>query len=535
MVRPNLRPTLAGVFLFALLFLGYVGSARAQVERDLKRGATVIVRTESANRSGAGILVGRKSADSAQSTRYYILTAAHIPDTETAVRVHAQPESHIAHRARVLQSDASLDVALLEVTIDGSRYQMPSAPTIPYVTPSGPPTPVRVMAHLGAPWREASTHIRASPFGNSRVFHIAYAKDEVDVGSSGGAVFDEGTRLLGMVSQQESKDPQSVRVVNVAALLEAMTRWGVEPNLLVSPASQLFLHLDDPQRIRSLLSSASVDQRGPRGQTPLMLAAQRGLVPTMQLLLGAGASKDLQDEEGDTALFSAGRAAHVDAVTLLLGAGANPNHRNKSGVTPLIATADGLPFNRNRAVVIDLLLRRGADPNAAAQYERTALMSAARAENIEVLPADVRTDVVARLLAGGADPRRRYARAGHDQDGYTALHWTAQSGLRETLQVLVRNGADVDAKDKRGMTPLMLVAAARPYYDHSNIGDKSCWAGPDLGSLKAKLLLDAGASTAVRSNAGDTPRDLALKRDVNTPGAERCRKCMADILAGAKC
>lgn len=535
MVRLNLRPTIFGFFFCALVFLSYARDVRAQVDRDLRRGATVIVRTESAGRSGAGIIVGRTAADSAQIARYYILTAAHIPKTEAVVRVHAQPEAHIAHRARVLQSDVSLDVALLELTIDGSKFQAPSAPTIPYVTPGGPGTPVLVMAHRGAPWREVSTRTRASPYGNNRVFHIAYIEREVDVGSSGGAVFDEGTRWLGMISEQESNDPQSVRVVTVAALLDAMARWGVEPNLLVSPASQLFLHLDDPQRIKSLLSSASVDQRGARGQTPLMMAAQRGLVLTMQLLLGAGASKDLQDEEGDTALFSAGRAAHVDAVTLLLETGANPNHRNKSGVTPLIATADGLPFNRNRAVVVDLLLRRGADPNAAAEYERTALMSAARAENIEVLPADVRTDVVERLLAGGADPRRRYVRAGHDQDGYTALHWTAESGFMETLQILLRHRAGVDAIDKRGMTPLMLVAAARPLYDHSKTGDTSCWAGPDLGSIKAKLLLDAGASTALRSNAGDTARDLALKREATTPGASRCKKCISDILAGAKC
>ena len=163
MVRLNLRLNISGFFFCALVFLSYARDVRAQADRDLRRGATVIVRTESAGRSGAGIIVGRTAADSAQIARYYILTAAHIPKTEAVVRVHAQPEAHIAHRARVLQSDVSLDVALLELTIDGSKFQAPSAPTIPYVTPGGPGTPVRVMAHRGAPWREVSTRTRASP------------------------------------------------------------------------------------------------------------------------------------------------------------------------------------------------------------------------------------------------------------------------------------------------------------------------------------------------------------------------------------
>lgn len=534
-MQPLLRPTFAGFLLCVALLMCYAGDVRAQPDRDLRRGATVIVRTESSDRSGAGIIVGRKAAESAQVARYYILTAAHVTGDEASMRVHAQPEAHIGHHARVLQRDASLDVALLEVTIDESKFQAPAAPTISYAIPGGPGVPVRVMGHSAGPWREASTRTRASPYVDNRVFHITYVKGEVDIGTSGGPVFDEGTRWWGMVTQQESNDPQSVRVVTVAALNYAMARWRVEPNLLVSPASQLFLYLDDPQRVKSLLPSTSVDQRGDRGQTALMMAAQRGLVPTMQLLIGAGASKDLQDVEGDTALFFASRVARADAVTLLLEAGANPNHRNNSGETPLIATAGGLPFSRARAVVIDLLLRRGADPNAAAQYERTALMAAARAENISTLPADARTDVVEKLLVGGADPRRWYERAGHDQDGYTALHWVAASGFMETLRVLLRHRADVDARDKRGMTPLMLVAAQRPFYDHSQTGDLSCWAGPDLGSIKAKLLLDAGASTTLSSNAGDTARDLALKQEATTPGASRCKKCMADTLAGTKC
>src|SRR5438046_4098632 len=39
-----------------------------------------------------------------------------------------------------------------------------------------------------------------------------------------------------------------------------------------------------------------------------------------------------------------------------------------------------------------------------------------------------------------------------DKDGYTALHWAAQSGHEAVVQVLVEKGADVEAPDKYGYT-----------------------------------------------------------------------------------
>jgi len=72
-----------------------------------------------------------------------------------------------------------------------------------------------------------------------------------------------------------------------------------------------------------------------------------------------------------------------------------------------------------------------------------------------------------------------------DKDGYTALLIAAEKGDLEMAQLLVEKGADVNAKDKDGYTALMYVAYA--------------------GNLEiAKILIKNGADVNVRDKDGWT-------------------------------
>ena len=44
-------------------------------------------------------------------------------------------------------------------------------------------------------------------------------------------------------------------------------------------------------------------------------------------------------------------------------------------------------------------------------------------------------------------------------DGGTPLHYAAQKGHKEIIELLITNGADLNAKTGRGTTPLHLAAA----------------------------------------------------------------------------
>lgn len=58
---------------------------------------------------------------------------------------------------------------------------------------------------------------------------------------------------------------------------------------------------------------------------------------------------------------------------------------------------------------------------------------------------------------------RRGARVDHRYHGATPLHYAVKAGFAETIQVLLEHGADMNALDDRGRTPVdWLDQAAKP-------------------------------------------------------------------------
>jgi ankyrin repeat protein len=173
---------------------------------------------------------------------------------------------------------------------------------------------------------------------------------------------------------------------------------------------------------------------------------------------------------------------------MLLAKGATLNVPPASnGITPL-AAASGV----NDTALVKFLLEKGGKAVLAPPGGPMALINAAFYGNVEL---------VKLLLAQGVDVNSTSpAETTRVKNGpigigsLTPLIISAASGDTEVVRILLQAGARVDAQDVRGMTPLMLALAT----DHPN---------RDI----VKLLIDKGADTKIKSKAGESALDWALK------------------------
>lgn len=97
------------------------------------------------------------------------------------------------------------------------------------------------------------------------------------------------------------------------------------------------------------------------------------------------------------------------------------------------------------------------------------------------------------LLRLGADVDFR------DRKGKTALHRASKSGFVKSMRVLLDHGAAVDAEDLQGETPLL--DAVRSTIKRANRRVES-----------VRILLTAGADPLHVNRKGETPRSVAERR-----------------------
>jgi ankyrin repeat protein len=287
-----------------------------------------------------------------------------------------------------------------------------------------------------------------------------------------------------------------------------------------------------------LAKQANPNAKAARGQTALMWAAAQKHPAVVKALLAQGAdvhaTSDVWSQRmavpphgvpqynkviphgGDTALLFAARSGDLDSAKLLVGAGARVNDADAWGVSATMMAA-----HAGFAELVEFLLERGADPNAA-KAGFTALHAAIMRRN---------TRMVTALLAHGASPNaplttwtptRRSSRDWNfapELVGATPFWLAARFNEPDVMRLLLNHGADAkfvhhanyhneEPVEPRTQVSNAVMAAA-------GMGGGVAWVQPDRAAREALMLesvtlaADQGVDLNAVNSDGRTALDAA--------------------------
>ena len=192
----------------------------------------------------------------------------------------------------------------------------------------------------------------------------------------------------------------------------------------------------DVSRVKELLERDPrlLSARDMLGNTALILAVDSGHREVAELLLRSGVRPDI---------YEAAAIGETELVAELAGEDASAlDSYSPEGFTPLALAAH---FGHEETV--ELLLARGANVNAVSKNELGVMPLHAALYGRKV-------EVAKLLLAHGADVTARRGGKNFPRAGWTALHYAAGYGLVELIAPFLERGADVNARDDEGRTPL---------------------------------------------------------------------------------
>jgi uncharacterized protein len=264
---------------------------------------------------------------------------------------------------------------------------------------------------------------------------------------------------LAVACYAAGNDPRLIQAAKNgdSSAVASLLKQKVDPNSAEADGTTSLhyaVRADDLDTTDKLLrAGADAKIRNRYGITPLHLACLNGNPEMIERLLKAGADANEVSTEGETALMTASRTGKLDAVKVLLAHGANVNAREEwRGQTALMWAVA-----QHHADVARELIAKGADVNARSAFQKWERQVT-------------------------AEPREKWMPAG----ALTPLQFAARQDCLECVKILLDSGADINVTDENGI-PAITTAIINGHYDF------------------AAYLAERGANVNAADRVGRTP------------------------------
>ena len=255
-----------------------------------------------------------------------------------------------------------------------------------------------------------------------------------------GAALDAAERRMGqtplMWAAAEGHTGIARFLIGAGADVDASSARGAPPILFAAASG-------DADTAHALLAAgADAHVTAADGRSAFLIAAAEGNDAVTRLMLDHGADVNSRDGDGRSALHAVVAQGNVELVRELVARGADVHARTggasgwgrTGGVTPFLAAAQA-----GNAEMMRALIALGADPTAVNGAGAGAVLLAARSRELDA----VRLLVELGLDVNVHPPRRP-----------SAFHTAIRLGDDPIVVFLADHGADFDALDQHGRTPL---------------------------------------------------------------------------------
>ncbi|GCB68072.1 ankyrin repeat and SOCS box protein 12-like [Scyliorhinus torazame] len=207
-----------------------------------------------------------------------------------------------------------------------------------------------------------------------------------------------------MLKVDQIMSPMKMSLVDISKIFSMLQPRNQDDNAEVNQINQA-VSRNDAKLLAELLSQERytqfINNRSGWGVpgTPLRLAASKGHLNCLEVLLNHGAEVDSLDVKAQTPLFTAVSGRHLQCVRSLLRAGANPNGSIYNNCSPVLTAA-----REGDVDILRALLEYGAEVNVRSKVPEWASNACACSGPLYLASVYRHYDCFRLLLLYGADP-----------------------------------------------------------------------------------------------------------------------------------